>query len=38
VQRDTFYQPIRVWEPEPDPNAPANGERSEILEKNLATA
>ena len=38
VQRDTFYQPIRVWELEPDPNAPANGERSEILEKNLATA
>src|SRR6266699_2290240 len=38
VQRNTFYEPIRVWE-ETSPKEPSpNGERSRILEKNLATA
>jgi len=38
VQRDTFYQPIKVWETpasaEPEPSARANS----ILQNNLATA
>src|SRR5438105_15390187 len=38
VQRDTFYEPIRVWEEAPVAAAASNGERSEILEQNLATA
>lgn len=38
VQRDTFYQPVKVWEPAatvPPATAPA---RSAVLEANLATA
>ncbi len=38
VQRDTFYQPVKVWEPStavPSLSAPA---RSAVLEANLATA
>src|SRR5207249_7170888 len=38
VQRNTFYEPIRVWDESPATNSAANGERSELLEKNLATA
>ena len=38
VQRDTFYEPIRVWEEAPVAAAASNSERSEILEQNLATA
>ena len=39
VQRDTFYQPIKVWEPNPGDLSDANGKtRSPLLEKNLATA
>jgi aminodeoxyfutalosine synthase len=38
VQRNTFYEPIKVWE-HPNPDAtPAPETRSGILESNLATA
>jgi len=41
VQRNTFYEPIKVWDavPDPDPDA-TNGSStpSPLLEKNLATA
>jgi len=38
VQRDTFYQPLKVWDQEaaPEPDAPAG--HSPVLEQNLATA
>ena len=37
VQRNTFYEPIKIWDA-PGPAAEAsNGERSQILEGNLAT-
>jgi aminodeoxyfutalosine synthase len=38
VQRDTFYEPIKVWD-SPAPLAPPNNEtgRSSVLEGNLAT-
>src|SRR5690348_13715117 len=37
VQRNTFYEPIRFWEQAT--GAPvSNGQQSEILQKNLATA
>jgi len=38
VQRDTFYQPIRVWDQAPASNSAINGQPSGILQKNLATA
>jgi aminodeoxyfutalosine synthase len=38
VQRNTFYEPIRVWEASPPPPAEANDQRSKVLEDNLATA
>jgi aminodeoxyfutalosine synthase len=44
VQRGTFYEPIKVWEPSPKASeAPANGDqspasKSKVLEDNLATA
>jgi len=38
VQRNTFYEPIRVWEDVPAAKPAADGERSNILENNLATA
>jgi len=38
VQRNTFYEPIRIWEQPPASQPLVNGERSEILENNLATA
>ena len=38
VQRNTFYEPIKVWdEPAPEPAAP-NEQPSKVLEDNLATA
>jgi aminodeoxyfutalosine synthase len=38
VQRNTFYEPVKIWEePKPESESP-NGERSPLLEKNLATA
>lgn len=38
VQRNTFYEPVKIWEePKPSSEAP-NGERSPVLERNLATA
>ena len=38
VQRDTFYQPIRVWDQAASSKSAVNGQPSGILEKNLATA
>ncbi len=40
VQRNTFYEPIKVWEPSPPAtNGPdASAKKSFLLEKNLATA
>ena len=38
VQRNTFYEPLKVWEPVKPENTPANGESALVLEKNLATA
>src|SRR5438552_6901908 len=38
VQRNTFYDPIKVWDTPPTPAETVNGARSEILESNLATA
>jgi aminodeoxyfutalosine synthase len=38
VQRNTFYEPIKVWDDEPGPKDPEDGRRSEILDNNLATA
>jgi aminodeoxyfutalosine synthase len=38
VQRNTFYEPIKVWDaPLPAPPEPAD-QRSRVLENNLATA
>jgi len=38
VQRNTFYEPIKVWDrPALEPAAPGE-ERSKVLEENLATA
>jgi aminodeoxyfutalosine synthase len=38
VQRNTFYEPIKVWDDSPGPKASEDGKRSEILDNNLATA
>jgi len=38
VQRNTFYEPIKIWEESTAAKADPNGQRSEILENNLATA
>jgi len=38
VQRNTFYEPIKVWEPNTTTGAGSNGgQKSAVLEKNLAT-
>jgi hypothetical protein len=38
VQRNTFYEPINIWDqPAPEP-APPSEQRSRVLEDNLATA
>ena len=38
VQRNTFYEPIKVLENPPEPAATENSARSKMLEDNLATA
>jgi hypothetical protein len=38
VQRNTFYEPIKVWNDASTGDAPENSARSKVLEKNLATA
>ncbi len=38
VQRNTFYEPIKVLENPPEPAATENSARSKVLEDNLATA
>ena len=38
VQRNTFYEPIRILENAPAPEAAENSARSKVLEENLATA
>jgi aminodeoxyfutalosine synthase len=38
VQRNTFYEPVKVWDEPKAEGESANGKRSPLLEKNLATA
>ena len=39
VQRNTFYEPIKVWEDQtPTGAGEAHAQKSAVLEKNLATA
>jgi aminodeoxyfutalosine synthase len=38
VQRDTFYQPIKVWDEAPPAKKPNEDSPSKILEDNLASA
>ena len=38
VQRNTFYEPIKILENLPTPPATKNSARSKVLEDNLATA
>jgi aminodeoxyfutalosine synthase len=38
VQRNTFYEPIRILENPPEPEAAENPAHSKVLEDNLATA
>jgi hypothetical protein len=38
VQRNTFYEPLKVLETPPAPAATENSVRSKVLEDNLATA
>ncbi len=38
VQRNTFYEPIKVWDAPASAAAEPNDQRSTVLEKNLATA
>jgi len=38
VQRNTFYEPVRVWEEGHGPESPESGASPALLEKNLATA
>ena len=38
VQRNTFYEPIKILESAPVPDATENSARSKVLEDNLATA
>ena len=38
VQRNTFYEPIKVWDDAAGPKASEDGKPSEILNNNLATA
>ena len=38
VQRNTFYEPIKVWEAPGAADATADGSRSSVLDQNLATA
>jgi aminodeoxyfutalosine synthase len=38
VQRNTFYEPIKVWDAPGASDAPADSSRSSVLKQNLATA
>jgi 2-iminoacetate synthase ThiH len=38
VQRNTFYEPIKILENLSAPTATENSARSKVLEENLATA
>ncbi|MEW6305140.1 MAG: aminofutalosine synthase MqnE [Verrucomicrobiota bacterium] len=38
VQRNTFYEPIKVWQNAAPANADIDDRRSKVLEENLATA
>ena len=38
VQRNTFYESIKILENPPEPVATENSVRSKVLEDNLATA
>jgi aminodeoxyfutalosine synthase len=38
VQRNTFYEPIKVWDMPLAPSTEPNEQRSKVLEDNLATA
>jgi aminodeoxyfutalosine synthase len=38
IQRNTFYEPMKVWEEIKPAETTVNGERTVVLEKNLATA
>jgi len=38
IQRNTFYEPMKVWEETKASETSVNGERTLVLEKNLATA
>jgi len=38
VQRNTFYEPIRIWDAAPPAAATPNEARSKLLEDNLASA
>jgi aminodeoxyfutalosine synthase len=38
VQRNTFYEPMKIWDAPATPDEIVNGTRSKILESNLATA
>jgi aminodeoxyfutalosine synthase len=38
VQRNTFYEPIKVWEAAQPSETDAEGKRSKLLDDNLATA
>ncbi len=38
IQRNTFYEPMKVWEEVKPTETSVNGERALVLEKNLATA
>lgn len=38
VQRNTFYEPIKVWDASPSADSDSAGNRSKMLDDNLATA
>lgn len=38
IQRNSFYEPMKVWEEVKPTETSVNGERTLVLEKNLATA
>jgi len=38
VQRNTFYEPIKLWDSPPKPEETGEGARSKVLDANLASA
>ena len=38
VQRNSFYEPIKVWDTPLTPPTEPSDQRSKVLENNLATA